>query len=54
MFQINLNIALAEERSKRKSNEVVALPAPPQLKSEDKDKEIPSMIREIENKHGII
>lgn len=52
VLQINLNIALAEERSKRKSNQ--ALSVPTTSKSEDKDKEIPSLIKEMETKHGTV
>lgn len=53
-FQINLNAALSEERSKTpRSGEIVALP-PPTPKKEDREKELTSMIHDMENKHGKI
>ncbi|CAH1124873.1 unnamed protein product [Ceutorhynchus assimilis] len=46
--ELNLNVALNEERAKSvtpRTGEAIALPAP-------KDKELGSMIQDIENKHG--
>lgn len=50
LFQITLNAVLSDERSKMpaKSNEIFALPPP----KEDREKEISSMIQDMENKHG--
>lgn len=49
LFQIALNAALTEERSKTpRTNEIFALPPP----KEDREKELTSMIHDMENKHG--
>ncbi|XP_030759912.1 serologically defined colon cancer antigen 8 homolog isoform X2 [Sitophilus oryzae] len=52
--EINLNTALNEERSKSvtpRSGNIMALP-PPTPKKEDREKELTSMIQDMENKHA--
>lgn len=51
-FQITLGAVLSDERSKTpsRSNEIVALPPP----KEEREKELTSMIHDMENKHGEI
>ncbi|KAJ8981284.1 hypothetical protein NQ317_004020 [Molorchus minor] len=50
--EVNLNAALSEERSKTPRNaEIVALP-PPSLKKEDREKELTSMVQDMESKHA--
>ncbi|CAH0546199.1 unnamed protein product [Brassicogethes aeneus] len=47
--EINMNAAMADERSKTpRSGEIVALPPP----KEDREKELTSLIHDMENKHG--
>ncbi|XP_074028195.1 serologically defined colon cancer antigen 8 homolog isoform X2 [Leptinotarsa decemlineata] len=49
--EINLSTALSEERSKTpRGSEIVALP-PPTPKKEDKEKELTSMVYDMENRH---
>lgn len=48
-FQININAALADERTRR-SGEIIALPPP---KKDEREKELSSMIKDMETKHGL-